>query len=145
MKVKELVAQSYLTLCNLMDCSPPGSSVPGISLTRILEGVASSSSRASSWPKDRTCFSWVPCVGRWISHHCAAWEAPVLHINLIQKTEKCFTLYGNNENLIFKVTHFPIDQLINLEQVTWPPRGASALLSHRDNTITRSFYDNGRG
>ena len=24
MKVKELVAQSYLTLCNLMDCSTPG-------------------------------------------------------------------------------------------------------------------------
>ena len=37
MKVKELVAQSYLTLCNLMDCSPPGSSVYGIFQARILE------------------------------------------------------------------------------------------------------------
>ena len=29
--------QSCLTLCNPMDCSPPGFSVPGISQTRILE------------------------------------------------------------------------------------------------------------
>ena len=31
--------QLYLTLCNLMDCSPPGSSVHGIFLARILEWV----------------------------------------------------------------------------------------------------------
>ena len=30
LKGKVLVAQSYLTLCNPLDCSPPGSSVPGI-------------------------------------------------------------------------------------------------------------------
>ena len=30
------VAQSCLTLCNLMDCSPPGSSVHGILQARIL-------------------------------------------------------------------------------------------------------------
>ena len=34
------VAQSYLTLCNPMDCSPPGSSVPRIFRARILEWVA---------------------------------------------------------------------------------------------------------
>ena len=32
--------QSCLTLCNAMDCSPPGSSVHGILRTRILEWVA---------------------------------------------------------------------------------------------------------
>ena len=32
-----LVAQSCLTLCDPMDCSPPGSSVHGISQARILE------------------------------------------------------------------------------------------------------------
>ena len=32
-----LAAQSCPTLCNLMDCSPPGSSVHGISQARILE------------------------------------------------------------------------------------------------------------
>ena len=35
-----LVAQSCLTLCHPMDCSPPGSSVHRISQTRILEWVA---------------------------------------------------------------------------------------------------------
>ena len=39
------VAQSYLTLCNPMDCSPPGSSVHGIFQTRILKWVALFSSR----------------------------------------------------------------------------------------------------
>ena len=34
------VAQSCLTLCDLMDCSPPGCSVHGISQARILEWVA---------------------------------------------------------------------------------------------------------
>jgi len=34
-----LVAQSCLTLCNPLDCSPPGSSVHGIFQARILERV----------------------------------------------------------------------------------------------------------
>ena len=37
--------QLCLTLCNPMDCSPPGSSVHGILQTRILEWVAMPSSR----------------------------------------------------------------------------------------------------
>ena len=37
-----------------MDCSPPGSSVHGILQARILEWVAISISRESSWPRDRT-------------------------------------------------------------------------------------------
>ena len=46
------VAQSFLTLCNTRYYSPPGSSVRGISQARILERVAISSSRGSSWPRD---------------------------------------------------------------------------------------------
>ena len=37
--------QSCLTLCNPMDCSPPGSSVHGILQARILEWAAMPSSR----------------------------------------------------------------------------------------------------
>ena len=42
MKVKNEreVAQSCLTLSDLMDCSPPGSSVHGIFQARVLEWVA---------------------------------------------------------------------------------------------------------
>ena len=53
MKVKMIVAQSCLTLCDPMDCSPPGSSVHGISQARILEWVTISSSRGSSQPRER--------------------------------------------------------------------------------------------
>ena len=48
------VAQSCPTLCDPMDCSLPGSSVPGILQARILEWVAISFSRGSSRPRDRT-------------------------------------------------------------------------------------------
>ena len=48
------VAQSCLTLCDPVDCSPPGSSVHGILQARILEWVAISFSRGSSRPRDRT-------------------------------------------------------------------------------------------
>ena len=68
--------QSYLTLCDPMDCSPPGSSVPGISRARALKWVAISSSRGSSRPRDQTCLSFVSCIGRQILYHCATWEAP---------------------------------------------------------------------
>ena len=43
--VERLVAQSCLLLCDSMECSPPGSSVHGISQARILECVAISFSR----------------------------------------------------------------------------------------------------
>ena len=43
------VAKSRPTLCDLMDCSPPGSSVHRISQARILEWVAIFFSRAPSW------------------------------------------------------------------------------------------------
>ena len=59
LKVKVLVAQSCPTLCNPMDCSPPGFSVHGILQARILEWVAIPFSRGSSWPRDRT---WVSCT-----------------------------------------------------------------------------------
>ena len=49
-----LVTQSCLTLCDPMDCSPPGSSVHEISQARILERVAISFSRGSSQPRNRT-------------------------------------------------------------------------------------------
>ena len=47
------VAQSCPTLCDRMDCSTPGSSVPGILQARVLDWVA-----------------------RQILYHCAIWEAP---------------------------------------------------------------------
>ena len=46
------VAQSCPTLCDPMDCSPPGFSVHGIFQAWILEWVAISFSRGSSQPRE---------------------------------------------------------------------------------------------
>ena len=80
------VAQSCLTLCDPMDCSLLCSPVHGIFQARILEWVAISLSRGSSWPRDQTqvsrtvgrCFTiwatrevvlgwglWVEAAGTW--------------------------------------------------------------------------------
>ena len=50
-KVKMKASQSCLTLCDLMDCSLPGSFVYGILQARILEWVAFPFSKGSSKPK----------------------------------------------------------------------------------------------
>ena len=58
-KEESEVVQSFLTLCNPMDCSLPDFSVHGIFQARILEWVTISFSRGSSQPRDRT---WVSCI-----------------------------------------------------------------------------------
>ena len=45
------IAWLWSTLCDSMDCSPPGSSFHGILLARILQCVAIPFCRGSSWPK----------------------------------------------------------------------------------------------
>ena len=70
-----LVARSSQFFCNSRDCSPPGSSVHGISQARKLEQVAISFSRGSSRPRNWTH---VFCIGRWILYHWVTWEAPKL-------------------------------------------------------------------
>ena len=57
------LAQMCLTLCDPMDCSPPGSSVHGITQVRILEWIAISFSRGSSQSRNWTCVSF---IGRWV-------------------------------------------------------------------------------
>ena len=78
--VNKILLQHYAMLshtvlsdsCKPMDCSPPGSSVHGIFQARILEWVAISFSRESSWPKDQTHVSCVSCIaGRFFT----LWQA----------------------------------------------------------------------
>ena len=79
------------TLCDLMDCSPPGSSVYGILQARILEWVAMASSRGSFRPRDQTCVSCVSCIGRWILYHCVTWASQFLFI-IIGKNRQWYSL-----------------------------------------------------
>ena len=53
-RVKGLVARSCLTVCNPMDCSPPGPSVHGILQASILERAIIPFSRGLSQPRDGT-------------------------------------------------------------------------------------------
>ena len=59
-----MCSQPCLTLCDPVDCSPPGSSVHEILPARILEWGALSFSRESSRPRDWTCVSYISCIGR---------------------------------------------------------------------------------
>ena len=72
-KSESEVAQSCPTLCDRIDCSPPGSSIQGIFQTRVLDWVAISFSRGSSWPRDWTQVSHI--AGR----HFTVWATREAH------------------------------------------------------------------
>ena len=55
--------QSCVTLYDLLDCSPPGSTVNGILWARLLERALMPSSKGSSQLRDQTCVS---CLLHWL-------------------------------------------------------------------------------
>ena len=66
-----------------MDCSPSGSSVHGISQARILEWVATSFSKGSSWPRGWTQVSCI--AGRfWATRE--AWSQTDLTLNMLHSS-----------------------------------------------------------
>ena len=74
------------TLCNPVGCSPPSSSVHGISQTRILEWVAMLSTRGSSQPRDWTLTS--PALVGGFFTASATWET----CTTIQSCKQIFLL-----------------------------------------------------
>ena len=56
-KVEVLAAQLCSTFCNPVDCNLPSFSIHGILQARILDWVAISFSRGSSWPRNQTWIS----------------------------------------------------------------------------------------
>ena len=74
-----------------MDCRLPQSSIHGIFQARVLEWVAISFSRGSSWPRDRT---WVSHI---IGRHFTIWvtrEVLSLEINVFLEPQNVI-LFGN--------------------------------------------------
>ena len=68
------------TLCNPVDCSPPGSSVHEILQARILEWVAVPSSKVSSQSRNWTCVSYVsPALAGRFFTTSASWK-PQNHV-----------------------------------------------------------------
>ena len=85
-----LVAQSCLTFCHPMDCSPPVFSVRGIFQARITEQVAFPSSKESSQSRDGTRVSYVSCIGRQILYHCTPEKSPILYILIYMSISNLF-------------------------------------------------------
>ena len=67
--------QSCPTLCNPIDCSPPGSSV---------HGIAMPSCRGSSWPRDQTCISRISYIERQVLYYQRHLGSPYLCTHMIQ-------------------------------------------------------------
>ena len=80
--------RNCLPICDCLNCSLPVSFTHGIFQARILERVAISYSRGSSWPRDQTCISCISCTGRWIFYHCATWEALTCHSSWFFRANK---------------------------------------------------------
>ena len=78
MKWSESVSRSACpTLCDPVDCSPPGSSDHGILQATILEWVALPPSRGSPWPRDPSHLGLLHCRQflYHLSHQGMAWMA----------------------------------------------------------------------
>ena len=110
--------QLCLTLCHAMDCSPPGFSVRGSLQVRLLEWVAISSSRGSSQPRDRTCISYVSCIGGQVLYHLHHLGNPYFVVQLSSVAQLCLTLCNpmdcstsglpvHHQLLQFTQTHVP--------------------------------------
>ena len=86
--------QSCLTLCDPIDCSPPGSPVPGILQARTLEWVAISFSNAWKWKVKVKSLSRVRPSA---TPRTADYQAPPLFAIVIPKTKQCTKIKRNAE------------------------------------------------
>ena len=71
--------QSCPTLCDPVDCSLPGSSVPGILQARILEWVGRPTSKHLPDPVIKTASLTSPEVAGRFFTISATWESPILY------------------------------------------------------------------
>ena len=74
--------QQCPTLCDPMDCSSSGFSVHEILQARIPKWVAISSSRASSWSRNRTHISCTSCIGKQVLYPCTTKEVLLSKIQI---------------------------------------------------------------
>ena len=99
-----LVAQLCSTLCDPVDRSSPGSFAHGISHARVLEWVAISSSRGSSWPRYWTRVS---CIGRQILYHWATREAHTVFTTSHEPLKRGSVLCSSNFQKVLYLNQKP--------------------------------------
>ena len=100
-----LVTQLCPTLCDSMDCSPPGSSVHGVFQARILEWAAIPFSRGSSQPRDQTWVSTLQAFSLYYLSHQGIHNSFYLPSCIIVITMSSIH-FGNHINIIQK--QFPL-------------------------------------
>ena len=117
-----LFTQSCPTLCDRTVCSPPGSSVHGISQARVLEWVAIPFSRRSSPPRDQTQVSCI--AGRFFTIWATILHAKStfknlygtsgLHLACKNLRRASFILYDTNNKTEQNRIHNFLDLIIKL-------------------------------
>ena len=122
-------AKLHLTLCDPVDCSPPGSSNHGILQARILELVAMPSSRGSSPSRDQVLMSYISCIGRQVLYHYHHLRSPNIEPNTEQNI--LFVNYHFVSDLCFSIWIPPLAE----RQITGPVRFKSVSASHLPTVI----------
>ena len=129
-KKESEVTQSYPTLWDCMDCSLPESSIHGIFQARVLEWVAISFSRGSSFSRDQP---W----GSWIAGGCLLFQLLWKHQTadwLETKGWLCWLLINSptmNQKNVYKLIMKPTTPFPHLIFKTFSPQssGNSRMLS----------------
>ena len=88
--------QSCPTLCDPVDRSPQVL-VHGILQAWIVEWVTMPSFQGSSWPRDPTPVSGIPCIGRWVPYHWCHLGSPYI-INTMCKITNEYLLYNTGNS-----------------------------------------------
>ena len=104
-KSESEVTQSCLTLSDLMDCGPPGSSVHGILQARVLEWGAI----AFSMKKNRCMYNWITSLYTWnwnniVNQFYSINKIKILNINFKNKVKKGNLVHKSMS--IFVLIHF---------------------------------------
>ena len=130
--------QLYPNFFSPMDCSLPGSSVPGILQMRILEWVATSFSRASSQSWDETCLL---CLLHWQEGSLsepgftrATWEAHLRHKKK-KKSDKKLEL-----NWFWKMNSYWLNSFQSKDKVNLQPGSINFLISNQSVRIDRASH-----
>ena len=116
---------SHVWLWDPMNCSPPNSSIHGISQVRILKWVAIFSSRGSSWPRDWTCVSWVAgslLQRKWILYHWATRYVPTMWLQARYLTSVSF------RSCLWKMVHIQITCVNHWVHYVWSIKVAIIIL-----------------
>ena len=101
-----------------MDFSLPGSSVQGILQAKILEWIAISSSKGSSWPRDWTYIYYIFCIGRQVPYHVTTYMRCSLTAKIIYLA---LSFWGSS---IFRKLNFSLSKQYHfaqesVQQVFW--------------------------